>query len=128
MEKNIFLHWLSWHFYDMPKAILKAWRNFLWFNLNYFSLPILLKTLFSPWHRYRYSYTKPFSFKKYINIWFFNTMSRAIGFFLRILIIISGVLIEVFIFFAGIILFFCWLLLPIFLLLLLFFGVKLILF
>lgn len=117
-----------WYYYDMLKEILKGWRNFLLFNFNYFSLFILLKTLFSPWRRYHYSYKGGFGFKKYLNVLTFNMMSRVIGAVLRIFLILFGFLAELFIFLAGVFVFLFWVFLPFILLFLLIFGLRLILF
>ena len=123
---NILAKSFIWYFFDVTKEILKGWRNFLVFNLNYFSLVLLLRTLFSPWRRYHYSYGKGFSPKRYINVFVFNMMSRLIGSLFRIGLIILGVLVEVFIVIAGIILTFGWILLPFILLFGLIFGFRLI--
>ena len=122
---DIFLQGLIWYFGDVAKAILKGWRNFLLFNLNYFSLPILLKTFFSHWRRYRYSYRKTFEIWENIEVFVFNAMSRIIGAILRTFLIISGLIIEVLIVLIGVLVFLSWLLLPVLLLAGLLFGLKL---
>ena len=110
--QNIFFQWIFWQFFETPGNILKAWRNFLLFNLNYFSIPLLLKTLFSPWRRYKVSYGKGFDIGKYFEALFSNLIFRTLGTILRSFLIIIGLLVEVFIIFAGAIVFIGWLLLP----------------
>ena len=122
---NIFLQALIWQFFDVPKEILKGWRNFLLFNLNYFSVPILLRTFISPWHRYSYSYGKIFEVWKNIQVFVFNVMSRVIGAILRSVFIIIGILAEILIILIGIIILLGWLALPFFLFFGLIFGIKL---
>ena len=122
----IFLQAIVWQFYDAPQAILRAWANFLNFNLNYFSLPVLLKTFFSPWRRYRYSYGRAFEIWHNIETFVFNMMSRIIGAVLRVGLIILGLTIEVLIVLTGLIIFLGWLVGPVLLVLGLFFGLKLI--
>ncbi len=122
---SIFLQGLIWQFFDMPRAILKGWQIFLWFNLNYFSVPTLLKTYFSHWRRYRYPYGKAFEFWKNIETFVFNMMSRIIGAILRTVFIIIGLAIEILIILIGIIMFLGWLVLPFFLVLGLIFGISL---
>ena len=123
---NIFLQGLIWYFKDMSQAILRVWVNFLNFNLNYFSLPLLLKTLFSPWHRYRYFYGRTFEVWHNIEVFVFNMMSRIIGAVLRICLIILGLAVEVLIIFIGLIVLLAWLVLPLFLLFALIFGLELV--
>ena len=122
---NIFLQALIWYSYDIPKAILQGWKNFLLFNSNYFSLTTLLKTFFSHWRRYYSPYGKTFDIWTNIESLVFNMMSRVIGAILRTVLIILGLIIEVLILFIGFIVFFSWLLLPVLLLAALLFGLKL---
>ena len=122
---SIFLQGLVWQFFDVPKAILKAWQTFLWFNLNYFSVLVLLKTYFSPWRRYSYPYGKAFEFWKNIETFVFNMMSRIIGAILRTVFIIIGLALEILIILIGVIIFLGWLVLPFFLVFALIFGISL---
>jgi len=110
----------------VPKNILLGWKNFLKFGLNYFSLPLLLRTFFSPWRRYTWAYPRGFDVGKYFEVFISNLISRILGAVLRIFLIIIGVLAEVFIIFAGAILFFGWIVLPILLITGLVFGFKII--
>ena len=122
---NIFFEALVWQFFDAPKAILIAWKNFLLFNLNYFSIPLLLRSYFSHWHRYSYSYERVFEFWKNIEIFVFNMMSRIIGAILRTFFIIIGATVEVAIVIIGLIILLIWLVLPFLLIFGLAFGIKL---
>ena len=121
---NIFFQYFLWHFYDAPQGIFTAWRNFLWFNLNYFSIPTLLKTFFYHWHKYYYPYGKLFSLKRYFEAFVFNVMSRIIGMILRAFLIAIGILTEVFIIFLGAVMLFLWLVLPLMLIFGLIFAFK----
>jgi len=127
MGQNILIQYLSWQFLDVPGNILAGWKNFLKFGINYFSIPLLVKTLFSPWHRYAWAYPRGFDIGKYLEVFISNLISRILGAIMRIFLIIAGILVEVFIIFAGIILFIGWLTLPILLLAGLCFGFKIIL-
>jgi len=122
---NIFIQYLEWYFFDVSKGILAGWQNCLRFNLNYWSVPLLVKTLFSHWRRYRYSYGKGFSFKRYFEVFTFNMLSRTIGAIMRIVLIILGSIAEVFVFILGASVFLIWLILPILLIGGLFYGFKL---
>lgn len=112
LRNNIISAFLQWQFFDAPRDILKIWKNYLKFNLNYFSVPTLLKTLIAPWHRYRMSYGKRFDPGRFFEAFIFNMMSRIIGAILRVFFIVIGLLIELFLFFAGLILFLGWITLP----------------
>ena len=122
--QNIFFQWLSWHFLEVPLNILKAWKNFLLFNLNYFSISLLLRTFFSPWRRYQFSYGRGFDFGRYLEAFASNLIFRIIGAFLRSFLIIIGILVEIAIFFAGIFILISWLASPVFLIAALIFGIK----
>lgn len=124
-NRIIFLQYLVWHYFDMPKLILVGWKNYLYFIFNYFSVFTLLKTLFSHWHKYRLFYAKSFEPWKYFETAVFNLFSRIIGFLLRIIFIICGILGEIFVFLSGLVLLLLWLALPFILILGFFYGFKL---
>lgn len=123
-RQNILLAWFSWQFFDTPKFILQAWQNFLKFNLNYFSVPLLLKTLFSHWRRYRWSYGRGFDLPRYLETFASNLISRILGAIMRSILISIGLLVEFFIILGGIIAFLGWLFLPILLILGMYHGFR----
>lgn len=124
LQRNIFILWLYWHFVEASREILKAWKNFLLFNLNYFSIPLLLKTLFSHWRRYRWSYGRGFDIKRYLETAFSNLFSRGIGAVMRIFLIFIGLVVEIFVFLIGAVIFISWVLLPILLIVGLILGIR----
>ncbi|HJN62176.1 MAG TPA: hypothetical protein QGH92_01070 [Candidatus Parcubacteria bacterium] len=124
MNQNILFQFVEWYFVDQTRLIFGALKNLLKFNLNYFSIPELLKTLFSPWRRYNISYGRGFDIKRFFEVLVFNVLSRVLGAIMRVFLIIIGTAIEVIIFFLGILAIFFWLLLPILLILGLVFGLR----
>lgn len=118
----------AWYFIDMVQVLLKIWKNFLLFNLNYFSIPTLLKTFFSHWHRYYSPYSKRLDLWQNFENLVFNIMSRIIGIILRIVLIIIGVLLEVLVAVLGVIALIFWLFLPLMLVGGFLFGFKLLFF
>jgi len=122
--QNIISQWILWQFFEVPKELLKAWKNFLLFNLNYFSVPLLLKTLFSPWRRYKVSTGKGLDLGRFFEAVFSNLIFRLLGAIMRGFMIILGLLTEIFIILAGITIFFGWLLLPVLLVWGFIFGIQ----
>ena len=112
MKKNILLQFIIWYDWETSKKIWFVWKNFLKFNLKFFSVLPLLQTLFAPWRRYRWSYGKGFNFGIYFQVFFSNLISRALGAFLRSILISIGLLVELFILAIGIFAIIGWLILP----------------
>ena len=93
MELAYFLKdYLLWHYLQAPVAILRIWRDVFWFLMHYFSLPLLLKTLFSPFYRIGEEYGRGIDLEKIAATFVVNTISRAVGFLLRMCVILVGVL------------------------------------
>lgn len=124
---NILLNAFVWQFFDVPMGIIKGWKNFLLFGLNYFSVPTLLRTYFSYWRKYHSPYGNAFEFWKNFEAFIFNLMSRIAGALLRTFFIISGIILELAIFVTGFLIFIIWLMLPFLLLISLIFGIYLLL-
>jgi len=111
--QNIVFLWLVWYFVETPKRILRGWKNILSFNLNYFSVPLLFKTMFSYWHQYRWYYPRGFDIGQYLEVFFSNLISRILGAIVRIFMIVFGVVAEIIIFIIGIIILAAWLFMPV---------------
>ena len=111
-RQNIFDLWTRWHFFEMPNFLFGVWKNYILFALNYFSLPILLKSLFSPWRKYRWNYSKGFDLGNFFSTLISNMFSRFIGALIRIGLIILGILFQIFVVIAGLMLILLWILMP----------------
>jgi len=122
--QTIIIKWFYWQFLEVPKNVLKAWKNFLKFGWNYFSVSLLVKTFFSPWRRYYWAYPRSFDLWKYFETFSSNVISRTLGSILRFFLIIVGVLLEIFILIFGFVIFLGWLILPIFLIFTLYHGFR----
>jgi len=116
----------AWYFKDVPKSILGIWRNFILFVSNYFSIILLLKTLFSPWKRISESYGRGFDFGKFISAFTLNFFSRIIGLCIRTVVIFCGILAEFFVLIIGAVFFVFWFILPLILVWVLFRGFTMI--
>ena len=126
MGDSIIAIWSYWHFYEASKFLLRVWKNFILFSINFFSIPLLLKTLFYPWRRYKWGYPRGFDIGKYLETITSNLFSRLMGAICRIFLIIIGTIFQIFVVAAGVVLFVGWLLLPILLLAALLFSLNII--
>ncbi len=125
-KRNILSLWIEWYFIDAPKGIIRAWMNFLRFNMYFFSIPFLVRTLFSYWHKTRWHYGRGFSFWKYFEAAISNLFSRSIGAIVRIFLILLGLIIEVVLFFSGLFFLILWITIPFITIILFMIGVNLI--
>jgi len=101
-----------WYYTKGVKNILLAWKNFILFSMEYFSIPLLFKTLFSPWKRDITKKPRGFDLKKIVEYITFNIISRAMGFFMRFFTILVGILFFILVIFIGAVVFVLWLVLP----------------
>ena len=111
-NQNIIIVWLYWYFYEMPNFLLEVWKNYIFFASNFFSLPLLLRSLLAPWHKYKWSYPKGFDVGEFLSTFISNIFSRIIGALMRIILIIFGILFQIFVIFAGAIIILAWVLMP----------------
>lgn len=105
----MFFYWL---FVESTVRILREWKFFLVFGLNFFSVPLLIGTFFSPWHRYWYGYPKNFDPAALFEAIFGNLMSRVIGVILRSVFIALGIIFDAFVFAIGFAVLVFWVTLP----------------
>jgi hypothetical protein len=111
-KEGVISLWMLWQFYEMPKFLLQVWQNYMMFATNFFSVPLLFKTFFAPWRRYNWRYPKGFDLGEFFNTLISNTFSRVLGAFMRIVLIIIGILLQVFVAIAGLVIFVGWILIP----------------
>ena len=122
MRYSVLGEYIKWHYYEMPKEIQRGWFNYLKFYLNYFSVPILLKTFFTPWRRYSWSYGRGFSFSRYFEVFISNMSTRVIGMIVRTFLIIAGIIVDLFILVFGAGFYLIWFFLPVIIIILFVMG------
>ena len=101
-----------WYYKEAIRNILKGWKNFIIFASEYFSIPLLFKTLFAPWKRDITKKPRGLDFKKLFEYISFSLISRIIGFGVRIITIFAGILFFLLIVVLGLLFFLIWLFLP----------------
>ena len=111
-SQPVFVRFWLWYY---GGAILVIWQiisTFCLKILDTFSISILASTLFDPWKKDVVG-SKNLPLNMRIQAFFWNQFSRFIGFFIRIIVIMIGVLILGLIFVLGIISLLIWIAFPI---------------
>jgi len=117
--------YLIWHYIAAFKEGAAIWKNFLWFVFQFFSIGLLLRTLFSPWRRMQEYRGRGFDPQKYFETTIINIMMRFIGFLMRGAFIIIGLVVEVAVIIMGAAAFIIWFAMPFFIILFLSRGIML---
>jgi len=100
---------LNWHYFQGSEFILKACFNFVLFSFHFFSVSLLLKTLFSPWRRVEVEKkSSGFSVERFFHQLSFNLISRVIGFLVRSFLIGWGLIFSLVFLVLGLALFVIW--------------------
>lgn len=106
--------YMAWHYGRAPTEILELGKNFLWFGWNVFSMELLSRTLIAPFYRIQEGYKNWTDFEALGEAIVANTVSRTVGFLLRIFIITAGFLFEAIVCIATVVALAAWILFPIF--------------
>lgn len=125
----VILFWqiLVWHYFVAPIQFIKIWRDLMWFLYHFFSIPVLTSTLFSKWKRIGEVRHKRLDIGDFLATFFVNTVMRIVGFFIRSVTIIVGILSIVLFIGIGMVLFVAWFLYPVVVVILFVAGWKLLL-
>ncbi|MDO8444449.1 MAG: hypothetical protein Q7S80_03015 [bacterium] len=117
---------LIWWYGEEFQNVLQYFETFLVYLYDFFSVRICLSTLFAVWRRDRINY-KGLALPDIFQAWTLNLASRIVGFFVKIstMLIYLIVSLLVIIFAAAFII--SWLLLPLIVVALIYFGIKIIL-
>ncbi len=78
-----------WYYTRAFRDILSVWLNFMWFIVHFFSIPLLLRTLFAPWRRMT-DEGEHRSVESFMEAFVMNIMTRVFGAITRIIIITIG--------------------------------------
>ena len=124
-KQNIFSSFAQWHFKDALAGLFGCWKNFLVFNWQFFSIGELCRTLFSHWHKMADSYGRGFDPSTFFTILLGNLISRFLGTLVRLVFIVIGLLLEIFIFIIGAAIIILWIFLPLWIVLGLLAGIGL---
>jgi len=87
--------YIIWHYGRALGSYVRLVRNGRDFILYYFSIPLLLRTLLSPYKRITEQHTKRFDFEDWAGSIIINTLSRIIGLIIRLIIIFIGLVVFV---------------------------------
>jgi hypothetical protein len=105
------LAYAQWHYTDALLLYIRILKNFWWFVVAYFSMPLLFKTLFVPYKRMIEE--RDGTMSSWLEASVINTLSRLVGFLIRLCLLIIGFLTLVFLTIGGITGYAVWLILPI---------------
>jgi len=101
--------YVSWHYRTGLSGLVNIWKNYLEFFYHYFSILVLLSTLFSPYKRiFKVKQGSGFSFQEWFDRTSYNLLSRIMGAIIRSLVIITGLFCVIAVGVLGIILIVVW--------------------
>jgi hypothetical protein len=104
------------------------WENGFRLTVHFFSLPLLLRTFFSPFHRLREMPQRGFHPTDYIASMTVNIIMRFVGVLLRGALMIAGAFALLVMLLVGAVLLVSWIFLPVFVAALFILGCKYLLF
>src|SRR3989344_2720017 len=109
------MEFLSWFYSKGVEYYIISWKGTLAYFVHFFSLSLLIKTLFSPWKRLIVVDTSPgFNLQSKFETFMFNLISRGIGAMVRFTLFWVGIILISFVAVGGAIGVFFWLILPFF--------------
>ena len=102
-----------WHYSKGLSGVLELWTEALWFVNHFFSITLLLSTLFTPWHRLNESSGGGFDLEKIATALLVNILMRLVGAFIRLFIILLGSIVFLVFFLIGVGFFVAWVAAPV---------------
>lgn len=113
MLVQIIPHYILWHYTLGLRSAAVFGGNLLRFLFNFFSVVLLLKTLFTPWRRLGEGYAKGLRPGAWFETLIVNTLMRLIGAIIRLSLIVAGLATLVVGVVLAVVILIVWLLLPI---------------
>lgn len=122
---SIVKNYFVWHYTRAFMEIFHVWLNLMWFVVHLFSIPQLLKTWFSPWKRMVEVRGNRWNFEDLAGYVVVGLLSRVVGFLVRTVIIVAGLISLTFVVITGFATYTFWLVAPILIIILFGSGVLL---
>lgn len=105
--------YLHFHYGRGLRELLGVAQNLLWFILHFFSIKLLFRTLFAPWHRLGEAYGSIINFEAFFSVFIVNILMRLVGFVTRSVVIVMGLIAYVVTFVGSVAMFLVWVFAPI---------------
>ena len=121
---NIVPYYVQWHYTIALNDFYRLWSNALWFIRHFFSISVLLHTLFLPFERLHETYEKGFNLENFFAALVVNTLMRIVGAIVRLFFVALGIIFLAFVCLAGFVTLFIWFLFPIAIALLFIMGLS----
>ncbi len=111
-QRSFILAYLEWHYSRAFADIWNTCTNYIWFIYNFFSISLLFRTFFTPWHKMDVQYGKGLDMENFFGPFIVNTLMRLVGMVLRAVIIIIGFVCVLVTFLLGVLCLVIWPFLP----------------
>jgi hypothetical protein len=121
---KLLYYYVSWHYGRALRDFKSVYSGFISFFFNFFSIPLLVETLFDPWRRLMDEKKEKGLIEGALGKIIVNFLMRIVGFGMRTITIVIGLAATAVAAVVGIILFLVWLALPLILVFLFFAGLK----
>ena len=105
-------HYIIWHYSQGLIDLKNIWRNFIVFFYEFFSIPTLILTLFSPWRRIQDTHAHDFSFDGIAGAIVVNTLMRIVGAVVRLVFIVLGIICVICTAVSGLAVLLVWITMP----------------
>ena len=104
--------YLLWHYSRAFFELFHLWSNFIWFIINFFSLPQLVRSWLSPWRRITEERGEKWNLEDLAGYLIIGFVSRLVGFVIRTGVIVVGLTSLILVILIGVLVFSLWLILP----------------
>lgn len=112
-DKMNAMSFLDWHYSEGIKYYWKTLQLSILRTHHYYSIPLLVETLFAPWKRLATSDKSPgFDLQKRFEAFTFNLVSRIMGAIVRLVLLFVGIFVVLFTGLTGLLGFLFWILIP----------------
>ncbi len=119
---NLVVRYFFWHYTIAFVDFFYVWKNFFWFCFHFFSMSTMLRTLFYPWKRIKEE--RSGGLENFFASLIVNTIMRTIGFLMRTILLLLGVLSLFGVFVLGVISLVFWIFMPVLIFAVFIVGVK----